>query len=148
MIKINNYGITSSKVIALKTKYPCMTLRDIGIKVGVSRERVRQLLVKANMPTKIIKPKIVCEDCGKLLTHPNKYGRCRQCLHKSKLTPVTCDNSGRLLYRMQGAILGSFTRPNYKGRFFCDRHCFGHWVGSNYGKYNLAKYQIGLKEKV
>lgn len=42
---------TSKKVIKMRKENPRATLQQIGNKVGVSRERVRQILSRAKLPT-------------------------------------------------------------------------------------------------
>mgnify|MGYP001598733612 CR=1 FL=1 len=31
--------------------------------------------------------------------------------------------------------------PRYKGRYFCNRSCFGRWIGLSYGKFNLIRWK-------
>ena len=42
---------TRNKVITLRQKHPSYTLQDIGNEVGISRERVRQILKSEGMHT-------------------------------------------------------------------------------------------------
>lgn len=42
---------TNKKVIKIRKENPCATLQQIGDEVGVSRERVRQILSRAKLPT-------------------------------------------------------------------------------------------------
>jgi len=43
---------TAKKVIQIRREDPCLTLQEIGDKVHVSRERVRQILEKAKLKTR------------------------------------------------------------------------------------------------
>ena len=40
------------RVVTLRTTYPDWTLQKIGDNVGLTKERVRQLLVQEGLPTK------------------------------------------------------------------------------------------------
>ena len=51
---------TNEKVIELRTSNPNLTLKEISISVGVSRERVRQILEKNNLPTSHYRPALNC----------------------------------------------------------------------------------------
>ena len=51
---------TNEKVIELRTSNPNLTLKEISISVGVSRERVRQILEKNNLPTSHYRPARNC----------------------------------------------------------------------------------------
>jgi predicted RNA-binding Zn-ribbon protein involved in translation (DUF1610 family) len=124
-------GETALKAIAIKSRYPCSTLADIGRELGVSRERVRQVLVRANIQTKIRKVKPFCKDCGNELTHYNIYERCQKCLTIYKSVPLVCDNCGRMFYRGQSEVIAHSKDIRYKGKSFCCKKCSGKYKSNN-----------------
>ena len=83
--------IAENDVLILRDENPDMTMADIGRKLSVSRERVRQILKSNNKPTKT-KPnvqKYFCPRCGKGYKHvdhfPKKTGLCANCFSKLPL---------------------------------------------------------------
>lgn len=123
-------------------RYPCGALPRgaltlLAAEVGVTRERVRQVLrVESEMPF-LRKPPRLCKKCGV----PAEAGSplCLDCSHPF----VACVACGNLTRKSLGRILeaakGAATRvPGDRaavrtGRFFCDRRCFGTWVGRGNG---------------
>ena len=59
----------TAKVIALKIYNPEIKAIEIAKLVGVSRERVRQILIKYDMPTKVSKMHRPCVRCGEDVKH-------------------------------------------------------------------------------
>jgi len=62
-----------TKVVELRTHHPHMTLIEIGEEVGVTRERVRQILVSENLETRstarIPIPMPPCRRCGNFVPY-------------------------------------------------------------------------------
>jgi hypothetical protein len=124
-------GENFKKAIELRKATPCLTLQQIGDKLGVTRERVRQLLNKGEMPTKHYhyNSKLHCAKCGKKLFAPSKSGLCQGCW-ASPLVPLICDQCGKLFYRRQLRILNP--RQPHTG-FYCSKQCYGVHFGTHYG---------------
>lgn len=83
-------------VIRLRKRNPCMTLAQIGSRVGRTRERVRQILSRAGLPTRaLVLPKLryECPGCGRLLRGPNSG--CRTCM----MGTFVCDGCGKEFQR-------------------------------------------------
>ena len=83
--------VATNDVIILRDENPDMTMADMGRNLGVSRERIRQILKSNNKPTKT-KPnvqKYFCPRCGKGYKHvdhfPKKTGLCNNCFLKLPL---------------------------------------------------------------
>jgi len=75
------------RIVELRQLHPDMTLETIGSEVGVSKERVRQILAKENLPTVSTghsstkeKEKAPCKECGTL----DKTFQTKQSLYCSK----------------------------------------------------------------
>ena len=91
---------TKELAIKLRQKNPCMTLQAIGDKCGVSRERVRQLLISEGIETKHIdtRTKYYCSRCGDRIFDPytrNKGTKipkklCHSCSYEWHHVKVVC----------------------------------------------------------
>lgn len=74
-----NTGV-ADKVVDLRSKCPSMKTVEISRQVGVSRERVRQILKRNGLPTKIVLPRALCRSCSHPLHEKNRGGFCQRCL--------------------------------------------------------------------
>jgi len=119
------------RVKNIRRNNPCATLQVIGDEVGLSRERVRQILKKEGLTTAhyIESPyKFFCPECGK----PTRWKFCnKQCRDKYLYIPVTCDNCGKINYRLQSTVLYRVKNKLnlYNGHYFCNKRCQGQWMG-------------------
>jgi DNA-directed RNA polymerase subunit RPC12/RpoP len=119
------------QVIELRQKRLCSTCQDIATRVGISRERVRQILKRAGLPTLRYRAPYLCADCGKPLNRiNNKSGLCLECRIKSNRVPLICDTCGKLFYRKKAEIM-SQSQPHTG--FFCSKSCWGTKMGNTYG---------------
>ena len=136
---------TTSQAIALRQAHPTWKLREIGDQIGVSRERVHQVLKRAGLetwhtPTLVIVP---CDGCGLFITKArhDRFGFCKACLALSKWVTVLCAqcNNTRGIYRQerdsQVRSREHFIQHNGKPqeRMFCSRYCRSSWAGIHYG---------------
>ena len=129
------------------------TLQSIGSKLGVSRERVRQILVKyygttdnAYLPRTQVSMLLGCSDDWlvsqeekgllqpvhhgfRYLYSPREVEKAHTLLRKRWKPPVSrvCEVCGRVFYRRPSQV-----RPTSPGRF-CSKHCQGVWFSRNYG---------------
>jgi hypothetical protein len=85
-------GGTADKVVELRSKNPLMKAAEMARELEVSRERVRQVLVKRGLPT-VPCPKL-CFNCSHHIYENNKTGFCQRCLKELSLTFV-CSRCGR-----------------------------------------------------
>jgi len=74
-MNIRNTKIPISSVTQLRLDNPTWTLNEIGQQVGLTRERIRQILKHNNFQTKAINkyPTLKCARCQKLITTPKGY---------------------------------------------------------------------------
>jgi DNA-directed RNA polymerase sigma subunit (sigma70/sigma32) len=60
--------MNTQQIIEYRLRNPCLTLEAVGKHFGISRQRVHQILVSKNQPTKHYikqKPTYKCLQCGK-----------------------------------------------------------------------------------
>ena len=122
----NQYPVTE-----LRLRYPCWTVAQIAEKVGLSRQRVDQILRSSKLPIGAKRQqryKYQCQDCGKQLRAPTKSNRCKECSKTQTHLPIVCDWCGKLLERMQW----HYIKRGYQ-HAFCNHSCQGRWLATNYG---------------
>lgn len=120
-------------VIKLREQYPCMNMGEIGKRVGVCRERVRQILKSEKLPTRCIKQKRLCPQCGKELIKHKKFcsPECRYNYHHV-LVECSC-GCGELFRRGVSYLNRAGKDPRYNGKCFKNRIHYGKWFAKNYG---------------
>lgn len=133
LIREPRRGNTAIQAIALRKSSPCLTAKEIGDKLGVSRERIRQILKRDSLPTLRYVSKVYCANCGKRLLHGNKTGYCKKCLPIIHSVPLVCDNCGKLFIRSQTEVIRDAKDSRYTGRVFCSKQCQGSYAGKRYG---------------
>jgi len=111
----------------------CATLQQIGDKYGVTKERVRQILSREQLPTRaIIERKIVyCLHCGK--ETPNLKFCSHECQQAYHSVEAVCSQCGRMFSLRQSELIAR-TKHNTTGLLFCSKQCYGKWFGTNYGR--------------
>ena len=121
-------------IVKLKKKYPCMTLRAIGDKVGVSYERVRQILNENHIPTKQYIAKNICLNCGAEISRHRTYCNMK-CLNEFHNVLVECAcGCGELFRRRIAYINRSLTDSRYTTkRYYKNKEHYGRVVGKKYG---------------
>lgn len=131
------------KILHLRQINPELRGSEIAAQLGVSRERIRQLLVELNLPTRIRSIE-ACQYCGKLFNTrrgKRKEYCSRTCRKAAIFTTITCSACG-LEFKISSKLLQRRLRLKYK-HFFCSRSCsrkyVGKYVGSTYGWKALAK---------
>ncbi len=151
-------GMTLSKstwknYVAIKHivgRNPYATLQIIGDAIGLTRERVRQIIAEANR-NPYIEPieriqrggrfQAYCIKCGKRLTTSKqvfKEGRnvCREC-KKAKPIVFFCSGCGKETVKSTPEEIATW-KQNKKhvkdpSLNFCSRQCSGYWLGMNKG---------------
>ena len=130
-------GPNRQKVFEIRQEHPNKSATEIAIEVGISRERVRQILTKLGLPTKVRNPYIPrhCRDCGRILSKTTKGVLCFACFNlqrrKETLAELTCFQCRKTFYRSK-ALHNIKKEKGYK-HTFCNRKCLGRWLGLNYG---------------
>lgn len=132
MIKLTPSEERANKVIAIRQSNPCATLQLIGDQVGLTRERVRQILSGAKLPTVgYVERKIYhCMNCGK--ETPNLKFCSMKCRSEYTWVEAACDECGKLFPITQSALITRLNR-NRSNKIRCSRHCNGKWLSREYG---------------
>jgi hypothetical protein len=128
---------TAPQVLALRAEHSDWTLAQIASAVRpipISRERVRQVLRKAHLPTRRFIPQVFCADCGEgplvgseirkysLQDNPTTRLRlCSQCRWNRIWMRLTCAYDGKEVMRL-------CSRGQPPGLVFCDKRCHGLWM--------------------
>jgi Zn finger protein HypA/HybF involved in hydrogenase expression len=120
--------------VELRSANLSMTMSEIANNVGVSRQRVFQILQEEGLPTKhhvIIEKsqyQYQCLACGTI--SPRKF--CSdECKKKWQQVPVVCTRCGKLFFRNITQLLHNYHRHD-KG-LFCSKHCAAKWLAEIYG---------------
>ena len=124
-----------SQILELKKQYPRKTLESIGLEVGLSRQRVHQVLTEEGINTHKDQP--TCDGCGKILQPSKKRPYisssgdryCTTCREQMVYGTYTCTDCGAEVRRRRKSILR--TKPR---SIFCNKKCQGHYLGVNYGR--------------
>lgn len=123
----------NEEVIRLRISYPCMSGAEIARRVGLSRERVRQLLSKSNLINSSVLYHTQtkhCLVCNKKLSFKNKSGYCLLHRVESNSVPVVCSYCGKLTHRKKCEILREANHPLDKS--FCNAHCRSKYLIENH----------------
>ena len=94
---------TAFDAVRMKKMYPHLTNAYIGRRLGVGRERIRQIFRAKGLPTRAINPTHYCLHCngeieGRIKVHK---GRCHFEYYEKLLT---CYGCGKEFYRSRGHI--------------------------------------------
>ena len=125
-------------------------MTDIGIKVGRSRERVRQILKNEGLPTLRYKQRLfICQNCEseydiKNNDYKSKIFCSAKCRWEYSNPLVICDWCGGLFRRRIGALTHKRMKHTH---YYCSKYCQGKYLGFTYGfKINHRKgLRYGIK---
>ncbi len=131
-------------VIELRKINQCATLQVIGDAVGVTRERVRQILSDAGLPTAHWKQRYLCIVCGGEIKDRRRRYRhspfcSNECSHKYYYLTLICDMCGKPFERQVSHILMYPSRMNKKNPALnmrqsitvCSKQCHGRWLSKH-----------------
>ena len=125
-----------------------MTMAEIARIVGVSRQRVFQILQEEGLPTKHLvrqsnKYRYSCLVCGKISTHKFCSDKCKE---QWQQIPVVCTRCGRLFFRNVHQFLANYR--DHSDTVFCSRNCQSRWIGAHYGFKSHPNHSCpGVKRK-
>jgi len=121
---------TRQKVRELRSTNLCMNMSEIARKVGISRQRVYQILREEGLPTKhhLKMTQYACVVCGTISAH--KFC-CDNCKKKWQQIPVICTRCGKLFTRNRHQFLTNYR--HFNNSLFCSRDCSSKWWAEHYG---------------
>ena len=137
---------TIETIVRERQKNPCATLEQIGVKANVTRERVRQILKRASLPTRAFIRYHGCLQCGGQITPSNPSDYRFSYKAKSKtMIPIECSECGRVAWR-EKSIAFARLRRNKSGAMFCSKQCQGKYTARKYG-FSAHPENIGRTKK-
>ena len=135
----------TEKVITYRQRNPCMSGQAIADRLGITRERVRQILQKVNLPTRAYKVPKLCAYCGDVIDKPYRKKYCStDCHNKDTFVQVSCSYCGNLHTRHKSYVICN-TRRSGGDYFFCNNVCQGKYLGTHWGKLPSPYKGIGYK---
>jgi len=118
------------EVLQLRKNNPAMSMSEISRVVGISRQRVFQLLKMEGLPTRIKKLVFYCVKCDKVVDKEKTFRynkqKCTECRIKENIVYLFCYFCNNLMVRRKYTIRNR--------HHFCDKVCYGLWL--TIGKYN------------
>ena len=123
------HGVPTPAYLTIATivsENPCLTLREIGEKVGVTREYVRQVVARealervkyARVRGKPVRVARLCEVCGKLMDRDIKGNRHRACF---RWVPFIC-KCGKSFQLRESGVLATIRAGQQVG-IYCSNRC-------------------------
>ena len=115
----------SQAVSESRIKNPCRSYADLARELGISKQRVHQIVVRLQLPRKLklkdrFKDRFSCSECGQSRPNAKKAGYCTSCRHEKSIVPVSCSFCGKLFSMSKSQLLGRVKR--YKG-LHCSQRC-------------------------
>ena len=124
-------GIARKTVRDLRMGNPRMLAAEIAEQVGVSRERVRQILNSEGLPTRIAPRLRPCKVCGNPITNNNaKYYCSMACLTKDHQVSLVCSICGKP-FKIRTCDYEHRLRHKKTNLWFCSKVCQGKWLGQH-----------------
>jgi biotin operon repressor/endogenous inhibitor of DNA gyrase (YacG/DUF329 family) len=127
-------------VLKIREDNPCATLQTVAVQIGVTRERVRQILKTENKPTFHWRQKYICLNCGREMTRRRIFCS-RECRSAYQKILVSCDNCGQLYKKSARRLITSIKRGHEYT--FCSKKCTGLYLGSH-AKRAHRKYDYNI----
>ena len=131
------------KVIHLRNSYPERTMTSIAEEIGVSRQRVHQILLKEGLPTKRVRelPIGYCQICEKPFSeikyqYPKAHRECRLAANRVTVRCNYCGAPKVITLGLYERAINGYTNKQgikYKGDFYCSKQHQGHWLAEQHG---------------
>lgn len=138
------YGKNTYKIQRLRKQDPEIKASDMAKILGISRERVRQILLMLKLPTQVPPNDKFCKDCGVHLS-PSRYKRQKRCVSCRKIyikhrswVEVQCTWCGKSVIKLRSSI------KNNLHFNLCNRKCWHEQrVGITFRDGKILKAKTG-----
>ena len=129
-------GANREAVIQLRQVNPCLKGSDIARTLGISRERVRQILNEEGMRTAFPQKEFICNQCGITFTTKGSSAKfcSMKCYSDSTRVPIICDECGILFHTLRSALIGRYRNRKTDG-LYCSKRCWGKVFGRGRGSF-------------
>ena len=108
------------QVIQLKKENPQYTLQQIGDQIGITRERVRQILNTESLPTHHLTPPKRCRQCKKPINKAGNRIFCSlACKSLSRRIKLVCETCHIEFYRLKGINNFRTEKTGLKHQYCC-----------------------------
>lgn len=125
---------TAERVWAIREENPRALAIDISKEVGVSRERIRQILIDLGLPTKFRKePTNWCALCVQPIPDTRLYCN-RRCQERAHRVEVVCAGCG-VQFSLRLSVYHVRQGRNKPGRLWCTKLCWNN----NHRHHDLCK---------
>ena len=122
-------GTARKDVVSLRVNNPHMKGSEIARLVGISRERVRQILNTQGLLVRSVPRVRPCKVCGKPITHSHaKYYCSRACFHRDHQVLLVCSTCGKH-FLIPTSDYTLRLRDKKTNRWYCSKKCQGKWLG-------------------
>ena len=112
------------RVIEFRQKHPNMTLSEIGIEIGISKQRVSQILASEKLETRSLQniplPMPLCKRCGTPVPYRKRIYCSPICQRPTGRTIITCNYCGKEVSMMTSVYKTRMISTKY---IHCSRIC-------------------------
>lgn len=112
------------RVIEFRQKHPNMTLSEIGIEIGISKQRVSQILASEKLETRSLQniplPMPLCKRCGTPVPYRKRIYCSPQCQRPTGRTTTNCYRCNKEITLMTSVYK---SRQERASRVHCSRKC-------------------------
>ena len=127
-------AVRRANILRMRRSNPCVTLQVIGDEFGVTRERVRQILLEEGKPTVAYRQTYLCTQCGKDVGVVPKLFCSPKCRHEYGHIKIACTYCGQLKeYNVKQLVWYIKHGRHGTDFFFCSKRCQGRWLVENHG---------------
>lgn len=124
-------------IVRARRNNPCATLQELGNRFGVTRERVRQVLLQEGKPTSAYRQTYLCNQCGKdmgVKARWRKFFCSERCYHDYTHIQVACSYCGELNEYSISLLVWRLKHGQHSSDlFFCSKCCHGKWLAEKHG---------------